>query len=253
VINIAARFAWFIALGASTAAAQTPPHVAACQACHGRAGISDSGSIPNLAGQKADYLVAQLQAFKSGKRKNELMAAIAAPLSEVEMRSLAHFWSAQAGAAAPTDANNTVPILSRMEWPTSFPVGFTVYETVFSAADSMVIERYANQAALQAARAGQPLPDNSVIVVANRRLVPDDQGQPAKGPVHSYSAMASRAGWGAEVPALLRNGNWDYAAFNAQGVRNNKLNQAQCLACHKPIAADSHVFTVKTLREHALR
>jgi cytochrome c553 len=252
-MSIAARFAWFIALAASAAAAQMPPQVAACQACHGRAGISDSGSIPNLAGQKADYLVAQLQAFKSGTRKNELMAAIAAPLSEAEMRSLAQFWSAQAGAAAPIDANNTVPILSRMEWPTNFPAGFAVYETVVSAADSVVIERYANQAALQAARAGQPLPDNSVIVVANRRLVPDDRGQPTKGPVNSYSAMASRAGWGAEVPALLRNGNWDYAAFNAQGVRNDRLNQAQCLACHKPIAADSHVFTLKTLREHAQR
>jgi cytochrome c553 len=252
-MNVAARFAWSIALGGSAAASQTPPHVADCQACHGRAGISDSDSIPNLAGQKAEYLVAQLQAFKNGTRKNELMAAIAAPLSEVEMRSLAQFWSAQAGAAAPADANNTVPILSRMEWPTNFPADFAVYETVVSVTDSVVIERYANQAALQAARASQPLPDNSMIVVVNRRLVPDDKGQPTKGPVNSYSAMASRAGWGAAVPALLRNGNWDYAAFNAQGVRNDKLNQAQCLACHKPIAADSHVFTLKTLREHAQR
>jgi Cytochrome P460 len=97
---------------------------------------------------------------------------------------------------------------------------------VFSAADSVVIERYANQAALQAARTGQPLPDNSMIVVANRHHVPDGKGQPTKGPANSYSAMASRAAWGAAVPALLRNGNWDYAAFNARGVRNDRLNQS---------------------------
>jgi cytochrome c553 len=252
-MNTAAHAVAAITLAASAASAQTPPHAAACQACHGRAGVSASGHIPNLAGQKADYLVAQLKAFKSGARKNKLMAAIAAPLSEAEMRGLAQFWSAQGGTAAQADANDTAAILSRMEWPANFPAGFTVYETEVSTADAIVVERYANTIALQAARAGQALPDGSVIVAANHNLVADDKGQPTKGVVSSYSAKAARAGWGADVPALLRNGNWDYAAFNAQGVRNDKLNQADCLACHKPIAADSYVFTLKALREHALR
>ena len=48
-----------------------------------------------------------------------------------------------------------------------------------------------------------------------------------------------RAGWGDTVPALLRNGDWDYALFAADGSRRDGLNQAPCLACHKPLAADS--------------
>lgn len=157
------------------------------------------------------------------------MAAIAAPLNDAEMRSLALYWNAQGGAAAQAETGNTVPILSRMAWPHNFPAGFSVYETLVSAEDQLVTERWANQTALQAARAGQALPDGSVIVVATHALAPDDKDQPAKGAAKSYAAMASRAGWGATVPALPRNGNWDYATFNSQGVRNDKLNQAQCL------------------------
>jgi cytochrome c553 len=260
-MKTAARIAWVMAFASSTAMAQapsqtpgqTPPQIAACQACHGRAGVSDQGHIPNLAGQKPGYLVAQLQAFKSGARKNELMAAIAAQLSDTEMRGLAQFWAAQGGAWATAEASTAMPILSRMTLPAGFPEGFTVYETVVSTSDAVVTERHANKVALQAARAGQPLPDGSVIVVANHALVQDKNGQATKGAVSSYAAMASRDGWGAAVPALLRNGNWDYALFDGQGVRNERLNQAPCLACHRPIASSSYVFTLKALREQALR
>ena len=79
----------------------------------------------------------------------------------------------------------------------------------------------------------------------------DAQGKPVAGKVLSYAAMSARAGWGTEVPLLLRNGDWDYALFDANRVRRDGLNQAQCLACHKPIAADSYVFTMKQLREAA--
>ena len=69
----------------------------------------------------------------------------------------------------------------------------------------------------------------------------------------AVAAMEARAGWGAAVPALLRNGNWDYALFDANRVRNDRLNQAPCLACHKPQAASSFVFTLPALRERAAR
>jgi hypothetical protein len=64
--------------------------------------------------------------------------------------------------------------------------------------------------------------------------------------------METRAGWGAAIPALLRNGDWDFAVFDAQRVRNDGLNQAQCLACHRPQAANSHVFTLAELRTTAM-
>jgi Cytochrome P460 len=142
-------------------------------------------------------------------------------------------------------------IRSRMSLPADFPAGFQIYETVVSHGDKIVTRRHANRVALQAARAGIPLPDGSMIVVVQHALRLDDQGQAHAGAVVSYAAMASRAGWGAAVPAPLRNGDWDYAAFDARAQRNDKLDQTPCLACHQPLAKDSHVFTLKALRQHA--
>jgi Cytochrome P460 len=160
-------------------------------------------------------------------------------------------WALLAGQAALADG--TPAIRSRMELPADFPAGFQIYETVVSREEQLVTLRHANAAALRAARAGRPLPDGSVIVVAQHTLLLDDQGQPQAGAVQSYAAMATRAGWGAAVPPALRNGNWDFALFNARGQRSNGLDQTPCLACHKPLANSSHVFTLATLREHALR
>jgi hypothetical protein len=63
--------------------------------------------------------------------------------------------------------------------------------------------------------------------------------------------MESRVGWGNTIPTLLRNGDWDYALFSAEGTRRNELNQAPCLACHKPQEANSYVFTLDALRKAA--
>ena len=106
-------------------------------------------------------------------------------------------------------------IPSRMAFPADFPNGFTLYQTATT--NGAVAEHHANAAALAAASAGRPLPDGSVIVVVNR---------PAAGaPPTGYAAMESRAGWGETIPALLRNGNWDFAVFDAQRVRNERLSQ----------------------------
>jgi len=69
---------------------------AVCAACHGVDGIGTGPTFPNLAGQKEDYLVAQLKAFKSGERKgaqSALMAPMAAGLSEQDMKDLAAYFS----------------------------------------------------------------------------------------------------------------------------------------------------------------
>jgi cytochrome c553 len=50
---------------------------------------------PNLAGQKAPYMVKQLKDFKSGARKDPIMAPMAAPLSAQDMENLAAFFASQ--------------------------------------------------------------------------------------------------------------------------------------------------------------
>lgn len=230
---------------AAPAQPSVPVDVTACQACHGDSGISRNPRVPNLAGQQQAYLAAQLQAFKAGTRRNDAMQAIAGQLSDAEINALAAYWHSQPASA--TDAHGTTTaaagpaIPSRMTFPANFPTGFTSYERV-PGEGGATAERYANAVALAAARANRPLPDGSVIVVVNRD---------ASGAATSYAAMASQAGWGETVPALLRNGNWDFAVFDAAHVRNARLNQAVCLACHRPQAPNSFVFTLPALRSRA--
>lgn len=64
-----------------------------CVACHAADGNSTVAENPSLAGQHPEYLVKQLQEFKSGKRENAIMAGFAAMLSDDDMRNIS-FWLA---------------------------------------------------------------------------------------------------------------------------------------------------------------
>ncbi|THF65603.1 c-type cytochrome [Pseudothauera nasutitermitis] len=65
-----------------------------CASCHGVDGISSVGLYPNLAGQKAEYLVKQLNAFKHRERDDAVMSAMAEPLDDALIRELAAYFSA---------------------------------------------------------------------------------------------------------------------------------------------------------------
>lgn len=64
-----------------------------CIACHGQNGISTNDLWPNLAGQKAGYLVKQMKAFKDGSRKDPMMAPMVKGLSDQDMADLAAYYS----------------------------------------------------------------------------------------------------------------------------------------------------------------
>lgn len=66
---------------------------AVCAACHGGAGISAAPIYPNLAGQKEQYLLSSLQAYKAGTRSNPQMSPMAAPLSDEDMADLAAYYA----------------------------------------------------------------------------------------------------------------------------------------------------------------
>ncbi|MGS2721423.1 c-type cytochrome [Paraglaciecola aestuariivivens] len=65
----------------------------ACGACHGSNGISMIPMYPNLAGQKEQYLVLQLKAFRDGSRKNMIMAPMAAGLSDEDIANLSAYYA----------------------------------------------------------------------------------------------------------------------------------------------------------------
>ena len=65
-----------------------------CQACHGLDGLSKVPDAPNIAAQTEPYIVAQLQAFKAGARKNDAMSVVAPSLSDKDIEDLAAYFSA---------------------------------------------------------------------------------------------------------------------------------------------------------------
>ena len=65
----------------------------ACTVCHGPKGISTAPDAPNIAGQPAIYLSAQLRAYRSGARKHEVMAVMAKPLTDDDIQNLAAWYA----------------------------------------------------------------------------------------------------------------------------------------------------------------
>jgi hypothetical protein len=59
--------------------------------------------------------------------------------------------------------------------------------------------------------------------------------------------MASGAGWGKDIPEMLRNADWNHAIFTTDKQHRAGVNQAECLACHKPLDKTQFLFTLKQL------
>ena len=97
---------WLIGLLAltafsSTAIAANPQagreKTKACAACHGPDGNSASPEFPRLAGQNRDYLEHAILGYKTGKRKNPIMAPQASNLSKSDIADIAAFYAGQTG------------------------------------------------------------------------------------------------------------------------------------------------------------
>ncbi|KTC88084.1 MULTISPECIES: c-type cytochrome [Legionella] len=82
-------------VSASAETSKTEPAKAVlCAACHGSQGISQDPQWPNLAGQHANYLIKQLQDFKTGTTRNAAtMTAILASLNDKDIAELSIFYS----------------------------------------------------------------------------------------------------------------------------------------------------------------
>ena len=66
---------------------------AACAACHGNNGISMIPMYPNLAGQKEQYLVLQMKAFRDGERNNMMMKQMVSGLSDTDIANLSAYYA----------------------------------------------------------------------------------------------------------------------------------------------------------------
>jgi cytochrome c553 len=235
-----------------------------CAACHGANGVSVSDTIPNLAGQRAVYLENQLKAYKDGTRRPSspgsaaaIMNAMAVQLSPAQIADLAAYFASLPGATGPTARSAQLPNISKssLAFPEGYKDTFVKYHAINFPATKQVRYYYANKAAAEAAKAGKPLPDGSYLLAEVFAAKLDASGNPvsqsdgfyvAEKPLF-YTAMGTGAGWGDGIPDMLRNGNWNYAVFTLDKKPRPGLNQAECLACHKPLDSVSYTFTIKEL------
>ena len=100
-------FALTLLLG-SLATAATAADVAAgkeksatCTACHGADGNSTDPQYPRLAGQHANYLERALLDYRSGDRKNPIMAGFAGGLTDADIANLSDYFASQPGVVTP--------------------------------------------------------------------------------------------------------------------------------------------------------
>lgn len=64
-----------------------------CVTCHGLDGMGIDNTYPKLAGQYADYMEHALRDYRSGKRKNAIMAGFAATLTDEDIANVAAYYS----------------------------------------------------------------------------------------------------------------------------------------------------------------
>ena len=145
----------------------------------------------------------------------------------------------------------------------AFPADYTkgvVYMTLDRPENKQVREYFTSQEAVDAAKKGAPLPNGTVITVAQYAAQLDPQGNPVKDAngrfiktnnIVGYTVMEKRTGWGAEYPETQRNGEWEYQAFRADKTPNPNANLTGCFNCHKPQATQDFVFSYESLKTAA--
>lgn len=108
-------------LGTTTGVlAEAPAGAQACSSCHGAKGVSMNPQWPNLAGQNAGYLRAQITAFRDGVRSNPVMAPFVSGLSDGDIEALARWFSQQKPARA---ANGDTRLVARGEQLSAYCIG----------------------------------------------------------------------------------------------------------------------------------
>ncbi len=67
--------------------------VGACAACHGEQGISSDSEMPNLAGQKEQYLLSSMRAYRDGSRNHATMRAMLGPLKDQDLKNISAYYA----------------------------------------------------------------------------------------------------------------------------------------------------------------
>ncbi len=144
----------------------------------------------------------------------------------------------------------------KIAFPENYAKG-VLYTTVDRADNKQYRELYASPEAIAAAKKGEPLPDGTVLTLVQYAAKLDASGNPEKDAngrfikdkLLAYTVMEKRAGWGAEYPEAIRNGEWEYQAFRGDKAVNTGAKLEACFTCHKPLGTKvDYVFSYDKMK-----
>ena len=147
---------------------------------------------------------------------------------------------------------STRAVDDQVAFPRELGVLYATLERVEDGPGGRFRELYADQAALDAVRAGKPLPYGTVLVRAIYDVLRDPKGAPVKDAngrltktkLLSVNVMEKRAGWGGKHPA----GEWDYQSFAPDGTRLAEPAASACFECHHQVQAQDFVFRLDLMK-----
>jgi hypothetical protein len=141
---------------------------------------------------------------------------------------------------------------ARIAYPRDFEKTFHLYNVTDRFDGKHVRFMYINREAAAALKPGQPLPDGTIVVMHLRAAQLDAAGNVVldadgrmKPTERTLAVMVQekRKGWGEAIPANLRNGDWDYAAFRPDGTPNPEARLDSCFTCHLNRKTRDFTFT----------
>ncbi len=142
----------------------------------------------------------------------------------------------------------------RVEFPAGYRDAFVEYLRVDRPDRKTTRFFYVNPDALAAAEPGEELPQGTVLIMEDHKVLLDSAGDPATDgdgrfqptdEITNVFVMEKQPGWGADYPLETRNGDWDYAWFEADGSRKQGdfVRFTGCFSCHQNRANRDFTFT----------
>jgi len=143
---------------------------------------------------------------------------------------------------------------NKLAYPEGWDKG-VMYATVDRHDTKQYREFYGPPQAVQAVREGKPIPYGTVLTLAayaakldaNGVPVRDANGRFIKDRLVAVNSMQKGHGFGADIPAEVRNGDWIYQSFTPDGKVNDKANLTACFQCHLPFAKDDYLTNMAKL------
>ena len=162
-----------------------------------------------------------------------------------------------AGVIAFTALGGAMAAEERIAFPSDYQANMVNYVSLDRTQnDDQTIRLFAPEAALEAAKAGEELPDGTVLVAeiykakkdAGGEVMVSTLGRRIRDEFAAVAVMEKGTGWGDSFPEELRNGDWDFAIFSPAGERLVKKDLNECRACHAPLKDTQHLFSLEHMK-----